>query len=77
MIGLHHRAERQVVRGCEGEEYTTLFLVDVMVAAVVCGRQLRVQWLEEARRDASGLESLPDFSSLPRDEEGHPIIRLW
>ena len=29
---------------------------------------------EEARRDAGGLESLPDFISLPRDEEGRPII---
>ena len=73
-IGLLHRAERQVVRGCEGEVNTTLFLVDVMVAAVVCGRRLGVQWLEEARRDAGGLESLPDFISLPRDEEGRPII---
>ena len=73
-IGLLHRAERKVVRGCEGEADTTLFLVDGMVAAVVCWRRLRVQWLEEARRDAGGLESLPDFISLPRDEEGRPII---
>ena len=35
---------------------------------------MRVQWPEEARRDAGGLEPLPDFISLPRDEEGHPII---
>ena len=69
-IGLLHRTERRVVRGCEGEANTTLFLVDGMVAAVVCGRRLRVQWLEEARRDAGGLESLRDFISLPRDEEG-------
>ena len=33
-----------------------------------------MQWLEEARRDAGGLEPLPDFISLPRDEEGRPII---
>ena len=74
-IGLLHRAERKVVRGCEGEADTTLFLVDGMVAAVVCWRRLRVQWLEEARLDAGGLESLPDFISLPRDEEGRPIIQ--
>ena len=30
-----------------------------------------MQWPEEARRDA---ESLSDFISLPRDEEGRPII---
>ena len=29
---------------------------------------------EEARRDAGGLESLQDFISLSRDEEGRPII---
>ena len=61
-----------MIRGCESD--TTLFLVEGTVAAVVCGRRLRVQWLEEARRDAGGLESLPDFISLPRDEEGRPII---
>ena len=72
-IGLPHRAERKVIRGCEGEADTTLFLVEGTVAAVVCGRRLRVQWLEEARRDACGLES-PDFISLPRDEEGRLII---
>ena len=33
-----------------------------------------MQWPEEARRDAGGLESLSDFISLPRDEEGRPII---
>ena len=33
-----------------------------------------MQWLEEARRDAGGLESLSDFISLPRDEEDRPII---
>ena len=32
-----------------------------------------MQWPEEARRDAGGLESLSDFIS-PRDEEGRPII---
>ena len=67
-------AERRVVRGCEGEADTTLFLVDGAIAAVVSGKRLRSQWLEEVRRDAGGLESLPDFIALPRDEDGRPII---
>ena len=33
-------------------------------------------WLEAARRNVGGLESLPDFISLPRDEEGRPIIPI-
>ena len=33
-----------------------------------------MQWPEEAHRDAGGLESFPDFISLPRDEESRPII---
>ena len=33
-----------------------------------------MQWPEKARRDAGGLESLSDFISRPRDEEGRPII---
>ena len=36
-IGLLHRAKRKVIRGCEGEAETTLFLVEGTVAAVVCG----------------------------------------
>ncbi len=43
-------AERQVVRGCEGEADITLFLVDSVIAALVCGKHLRSQWLEDARR---------------------------
>ena len=75
-MGLLHSscAKRMVTRGCKGEADTTLLLVEGTVAAAVCGRRLRVQWLEEARRDAGGLEPLPDFISLPRDEEGRPII---
>ena len=42
LIGLLHRAERKVVRSCEGEATTTLFLVEGMVAAVVCGRRFRL-----------------------------------
>ena len=67
-------AERRVVRGCEGEADITLFLVGGAIAAMVCGKRLRSQWLEDARRDAGGLESLPDFIALPRDEAGRPII---
>ena len=33
-----------------------------------------MQWPEAVRRDVGGLESLSDFISLPRDEEGCPII---
>ena len=71
-LGLLHCAKRMVTRGCKGED-TTLLLVEETVAAAVCGRRLRVQWPEEARRDAGGQEPLPDFISLPRDEEGSPI----
>ena len=73
-IGLLYCAKRKETRGCEGEAATTLLLVEGTVAAAVCGRRLRVQWQEEARRDAGRLESLPDFISLPRDEEGRFII---
>jgi hypothetical protein len=73
-VGLLHGAERRVVRGCEGEADTTLFLVGGVIAALVSEKRLRSQWLEEARRAAGGLESLPDFIALPRDEVGRPII---
>ena len=63
-IRLLHRAERRVVRGCEGEADMTLFLVGGAIAALVSGKRLRSQWLEEARRDAGGLETLPDFIAL-------------
>ena len=59
-IGLLHRAERKVIRGCEGEVDTTLLLVEGKVAAAVCGRRLRVQWPEKAHQDAGGLKSLLD-----------------
>ena len=73
-IGLLHCAERKMIRCCESEADTTLLMVEGTVAAAVCGRRLRVQWPEEARPKTGGLESLPDFISLPRDEEGRPII---
>ena len=52
----------------------TLFFVDGAIAALVGGSRLRSRWLDAVRRDAGGLESLPDFIALPRDEEGRPII---
>ena len=69
-----HGARRVVISGAEGEADVTLFLVAGAIAAVVSTRHLRVRWLEECRRSRSGLESLPDFIALPRDEEGRPII---
>jgi hypothetical protein len=73
-IRLLHLAECRVVRCCEGEEDMTLFLVGGAIAALVSRKRLRSQCLEEARRDAGGLESLPDFIALPRDEDSWPII---
>jgi hypothetical protein len=67
-------AERRVVCGCAGEADTTLFIVGGAIAAVVSSRPLRSRWLDGARRSVGGLESLPDFIALPRDEEGRPII---
>ena len=67
-------AERKVVRGCEGEADITLFLVNGVVATLVCGKRLRAQWSEQVRGSAGGLESLPDFIALPRKEEGPHII---
>lgn len=36
-------------------------LVDGLIVAVVCERGLRVPWLEEARQNVGGLESLPTY----------------
>ena len=41
------RAERRVILGYEGAADITLFLVDGAVAALVCGKRLRAQWMEE------------------------------
>jgi hypothetical protein len=73
-LSLLHGVERRVVRGCDAEADMTLFLVGGVIAALMSEKRLRPQWLEEARRAAGGLESLPDFISLPRDEDGRPII---
>ena len=67
-------ATRRVIQGNEGEQSVTLFLVNGHVAAVVARRRLRIAWLEDTRRARAGLETLPDFIALPRDEQGRPII---
>ena len=73
-VALLAGAERRTIRGCAGEADTTLFLVGGEVAAVVSGRKLRSHRADGAERSRGGLESLPDFIALPRDEEGRPII---
>ena len=67
-------ADRMVIPGGVGERDITLFLAKNSVAAVVGDSRLRISWLAEARKRTGGLESLPDFISLPRDEQGRPII---
>ena len=65
---LLHGAERRVVCGSEGGH--DAFFVGGAIAALLGGNRLRSRWLYGVRRDAGGLESLPDFLTLPRDEEG-------
>jgi hypothetical protein len=62
--------------GAAGQPDVTIFTVKGIVAAVTSTRRLRIRWLEDVRRSAGGLESLPDFICLPRDESGLPIIPL-
>ena len=73
-IGLLSTARRLVVRGCEGEGDTTVFLLAGAVAAIVSDKALRAAWADGPRRRKEGLEVLPDFIALPRDEAGRPII---
>jgi hypothetical protein len=73
-IGLLSTARRLVVRGCEGEGDTTIFLLAGAVAAIVSDKALRAAWAEGPRRRRQGLEALPDFIALPWDEAGRPII---
>ena len=68
------RAERFVCAGATGEQPVTLFVVDGEIAAIASTGPLRVGWLEDNRRARGGLETLPDFFALPRDEQGRPII---
>ena len=73
-VSLLHDAARFVVRGGPGEQDITIFLAHGSIAAIAAPKRLRIRWLEDARRDAGGLESLPDFIALPRDEAGRPIL---
>ena len=71
-----HDASRLVIRGAEGEHDWTIFVVSGRAAAVVADRRIRIRWDAETRRATGchGLETLPDFIALPRDEQGRPII---
>ena len=71
-----HQAVRHFIPGRAGQPDITIFLHKGVVAAVSSTRRLRINWLEDMRRSAGGLESLPDFICLPRDESGRPIIPL-
>ena len=48
--------------------------MDGRTAAVVADRRIRIRWGAETRRATGGLETLPDFIALRRDEQGRPII---
>ncbi len=63
-----------MVSGCEGGGDTTIFMLAGSVAAVASDKVLRSAWADGPRRLKEGLEALPDFIALPRDEEGRPII---
>ena len=67
-------ASRLVIRGAEGEHDWTIFVVAGRAAAVVADGRIRICWVAETRRATGGLEALPDFIALPRDEQGRPII---
>jgi hypothetical protein len=73
-VGHLSAARRLVVSGCEGGGDTTIFLVSGAVVAIASDRALRALWTDRSRRREDSLEALPDFISLPRDEEGRPII---
>jgi hypothetical protein len=73
-IGLLSTARRLVVSGCEGEGGTTIFLLAGAVAAIISDKALSAAWADGPRRRREGLEALPDFIALPRDEVGRPII---
>ena len=69
-----HYASQLVIRGAEGEHDWTIFVVAGRAAAVVADCRIRIRWDAETRRATGGLETLPDFIALPRDEQGRPII---
>lgn len=68
------RAERLMFPGCPGEQPTTLFRVHGTIAAIVRSRPVQSLPGTGVKRAGGGLESLPDFIALPRDEAGRPII---
>jgi hypothetical protein len=74
LIGLLSTARRLVVTGSEREGDTTIFLLAGAMAAIVSDKALRAAWADGPRRRREGLEALPDFIALPRDEVGRPII---
>ena len=49
-------------------------MVDGRTAAVVADRRIRIRWGAETRRATGGVETLPDFIALRRDEQGRLII---
>ena len=67
-------ASRLVLRGAEDEHDWTIFVVVGRAAAVAADRRIRIRWDAETRRATGGLETLPNFIALPRDEQGRPII---
>ena len=73
-VSLLGAAERLRFGGADGEPGWLVYVHAGEVAAVVSSRAVRVRWLDDLRRAAGGLESLPDFIALPRDEHGRPII---
>jgi hypothetical protein len=64
-IGHLSTARRVVVNGCEGQGDTTIVLVS---------GELHAPLEDRSCRNEGGLEALPDFIPLPRDEEGRTII---
>jgi hypothetical protein len=73
-IELLSTTRRLVVSGCEGEEDTTIFILAGAVAAIASNKALRAARADGPRRWKEGLEALPDFIALPRDDEVSPII---
>ena len=71
-VGQLHDVARFVIRGGPGEQDVTLFLVRGSIAAIVAPKRLRIRWVEDERRDAGGLESLPDFIASRCGGQAHP-----
>jgi hypothetical protein len=73
-IGLLSTAQRLLVSSCGEERDTTIFLLAGAVAAIASDMVLRAAWADGPRRRKEGLDVLPNFIALPRDEEGRPVI---